>query len=105
MNFRRNHSPTIAAAKAGFSASAAYGFEKDPRLPSQKKEPGTNPLRPLRLLNRNDGFGSMLSKKGLRDGLTKTTCALCIASLTKKRPEATLGTMRLLDLRIEANSR
>ena len=30
---------------------------------------GFNPLRPLRLLNRNDAFGSMLSKKGLRDGL------------------------------------
>ena len=26
-----------AAAKAGFSTSAAYRFEKDPRLPSQKK--------------------------------------------------------------------
>jgi hypothetical protein len=39
MNFRRNHSPTVAAAKAGFSASAAYRFEKPPRLPSQKKEP------------------------------------------------------------------
>ena len=37
MNLRRNHSPAIAGAKAGFSTSAAYRFEKDPRLPTQKK--------------------------------------------------------------------
>ena len=37
MSLRRNHSPAVAAAKAGFSTSAAYRFEKDPRLPTQKK--------------------------------------------------------------------
>ena len=37
MNLRRNHSPAIAGAKAGFSTAAAYRIEKDPRLPSQKK--------------------------------------------------------------------
>ena len=30
MNLRRNHSPAIAGAKAGFSTAAAYRFEKDP---------------------------------------------------------------------------
>ena len=39
MNFRRNHSPAIAGAKAGFSAATAYRFEKAPRLPTQKKAP------------------------------------------------------------------
>ena len=39
MNFRRNHPPVIAGAKAGFSGSTAYRFEKDPRLPTQKKAP------------------------------------------------------------------
>ena len=39
MNLRRTHSPAIAGAKAGFSTSAAYRFEKDPRLPTQKKAP------------------------------------------------------------------
>ena len=39
MNFRRNHSPAIAGAKAGFSTSTAYRIEKDPRLPTQKKVP------------------------------------------------------------------
>jgi len=32
VNFRRNHLPTVAAAMAGFSATAGYRFEKDPRL-------------------------------------------------------------------------
>src|ERR1700730_6590349 len=39
MNFRQNHSPVVAVAKAGFSASTAYRFENDLRLPSQKKAP------------------------------------------------------------------
>jgi hypothetical protein len=39
MSLRRTHSPAIAAAKAGFSTSAAYRYEKDPRLPTQKKAP------------------------------------------------------------------
>ena len=39
MSLRRNHSPAVAGAKAGFSTSAAYRFEKDPRLPTQKKSP------------------------------------------------------------------
>ena len=39
MSLRRTHSPAVAGAKAGFSTSAAYRFEKDPRLPTQKKAP------------------------------------------------------------------
>ena len=37
MNSGRKHPPAIAGAKAGFSTAIAYRFEKDPRLPSQKK--------------------------------------------------------------------
>jgi hypothetical protein len=36
---RQTHSPAVAAAKAGFSTAAAYWFEKDHRLPSQKRQP------------------------------------------------------------------
>jgi hypothetical protein len=39
MSFRQADTPTIAAAKAGFSAATAYRIEQDPRLPSQKKAP------------------------------------------------------------------
>ena len=40
MNSRRKHPPAIAGAKAGFSTATAYHFEKDPRLPSQKRRAG-----------------------------------------------------------------
>jgi hypothetical protein len=39
MKFRQTETLPVAAAKAGFSASTGYRFEKDPRLPSQKKAP------------------------------------------------------------------
>ena len=39
MTFRHPETPTVAAAKAGFSAATAYRIEHDPRLPSQKKAP------------------------------------------------------------------
>jgi hypothetical protein len=39
MTFRQTETPTVAAAKAGFSAATAYRIEHDPRLPSQKKAP------------------------------------------------------------------
>ena len=37
MSFRQTETPTVAAAKAGFSTATAYRIEQDPRLPSQKK--------------------------------------------------------------------
>jgi hypothetical protein len=37
MSFRQTETPTVAAARAGFAASTGYRFERDPRLPSQKK--------------------------------------------------------------------
>lgn len=37
MKFRQTDMPAVAAAKASFSTSTAYRFEKDRRLPSQKK--------------------------------------------------------------------
>src|SRR5689334_10044850 len=39
MSFRKTETPSVAAAKAGFSAATAYRIEQDPRLPSQKKAP------------------------------------------------------------------
>lgn len=37
MKYRQTDNPPAAAAKSSFSSSTAYRFEKDPRLPSQKK--------------------------------------------------------------------
>ena len=36
---RQAETPTVAAAKAGFSAATAYRIEQDRRLPSQKRAP------------------------------------------------------------------
>ena len=54
MNFRQAETPTVAAAKAGFSAATAYRIERDPQLSSQKKtrrglrrEPGLSLCREI----------------------------------------------------------
>ena len=39
MSFRQADTPTIAAAKAGFSTATAYRLEQDLRLPSQRRSP------------------------------------------------------------------
>jgi hypothetical protein len=39
MKFRQTDTPTLAAAKAGFSPASAYRFEHDPQLPSQRQKP------------------------------------------------------------------
>src|SRR5689334_18991740 len=45
MSFRQAETPTVAAAKAGFSAATAYRIEQDRRLPSQKKAPRGDEIR------------------------------------------------------------
>ena len=39
MKNRQTNTPTVAAAKAGFSTSTAYRIERDPRPPPQKVSP------------------------------------------------------------------
>jgi hypothetical protein len=39
MSLRQAETPTVAAAKAGFSAATAYRIEQAPRLPWQKQAP------------------------------------------------------------------
>jgi hypothetical protein len=39
MKFRQTETPLISAAKSGFSTASGYRFEKDQRLPSEKKAP------------------------------------------------------------------
>jgi hypothetical protein len=39
VSFRQPDTPTIAAAKAGFSTATAHRIEQDLRLPSQKSSP------------------------------------------------------------------
>ncbi len=42
MNLRQQHSPQVAAAKAGFSTATAYRIEDDPQLPSTRGKHGGN---------------------------------------------------------------
>ena len=96
MNFRRNHSPTIAAAKAGFSASAAYRFEKDPRLPSQKKEPrGRRRLDPLAGVWESEVVAMLKAAPGLRP-------IAIFEELCRRHPELGAGMRRTLERRIRA---
>jgi transposase InsO family protein len=94
MNMRRNHSPAIAAAKAGFSTAAAYRFEKDPRLPSQKK--------PHRERRRPDPFAGvwdlevvpmLRAAPGLRP-------IAVFQELRRRHPELGAGARRTLERRI-----
>ena len=94
MNMRRNHSPAIAAAKAGFSTAAAYRFEKDPRLPSQKK--------PRRERRRPDPFAGvwdlevvpmLRAAPGLRP-------IAVFQELRRRHPELGAGARRTLERRI-----
>jgi hypothetical protein len=96
MNFRRNHSPTVAAAKAGFSASAAYRFEKPPRLPSQKKEPRERRRPdPLADVWDDEVVAILKAAPGLRP-------IAIFEELIRRHPELGAGVRRTLERRIRA---
>jgi hypothetical protein len=96
MSLRRTHSPAVAGAKAGFSTSAAYRFEKDPRLPSQK--------RPPRERRRADPFTGIWEDEVLP--MLKAAPGLrpiaIFEELCRRHPELGSGTRRTLERRIRA---
>jgi hypothetical protein len=96
MKQRRNHSPAICAAKAGFSTAAAYRFEKDPRLPSQKK-PRRERRRADPLANVWDSEVVPLLKEapGLRP-------IAIFEELCRRHPDLSAGTRRTLERRIRS---
>src|SRR5260370_10641621 len=96
MNLRRNDSPAIAAAKAGFSASAAYRFEKDPRLPTQKQAPREcRRADPFVGVWENDVLPMLKAARGLRP-------VAVFEELCRRHPELGSGTRRTLERRIRA---
>ena len=96
MNFRRNYSPTVAAAKAGFSAAAAYRFEKDPRLPSQKKAPRERRrLDPLAGVWDGEVVPMLIAAPALRS-------IAIFEELLRRHPELGAGMRRTLERRIRA---
>jgi hypothetical protein len=96
MKERQTNAPSIAAAKAGFSPAAAYRFEQDRRLPSQKKRP--------RERRRPDPLGDvweceivpmLKAAPGLRP-------IAIFEELRRRRPEIGQNTRRTLERRIRA---
>ena len=96
MNFRRNHSPVIAGAKAGFSGSTAYRFEKALRLPTQKKASRERRRAdPLASFWESEVLPMLKDAPGLRPvGIFEELC--------RRHPELSVGTRRTLERRIRA---
>src|SRR5918911_2399878 len=96
MKFRRTEKPLVAAAKAGFSASTAYRFEQDPRLPSQKTAPrGRRRPDPLAAVWDSEIVPLLESAAGLRP-------IAIFEEIRRRHPEIGAGVRRTLERRIRA---
>jgi hypothetical protein len=96
MSLRRTHSPGVAGAKAGFGPSAAYRFEKDPRLPSQKKAPRERRRAdPLVDVWEDEVLPMLKAAPGLRP-------VAVFEELCRRHPELGSGTRRTLERRVRA---
>src|SRR5437868_10290387 len=96
MSFRKTETPSVAAAKAGFSAATAYRIEQDPRLPSQKKPPrGRRRRDPLAEVWDSEVVPLLKSAPGLRP-------VAIFDEIRRRHPEIDLGVRRTLERRIRA---
>jgi hypothetical protein len=96
MSFRRTETPSVAAAKAGFSAATAYRIEQDPRLPSQKKAPrGRRRRDPLAEVWDSEVVPLLKSAPGLR-------AVAIFDEIRRRHPEIGAGVRRTLERRIRA---
>ncbi len=96
MKFRQTDTPPVAAAKASFSTSTAYRFEKDPRPPSQKKERrGRRRPDPLGDLFEAEVVPMLKAAPGLRS-------VAIFEEMLRRYPELGAGIRRTLERRIRA---
>src|SRR5690242_19854714 len=96
MSFRKTETPSVAAAKAGFSAATAYRIEQDPRLPSQKKAPrGRRRRDPLAEVWDSEIVPLLKSVPGLRP-------VAIFDEIRRRHPEIGAGVRRTLERRIRA---
>src|SRR6201993_3412214 len=94
MSFRQTETPSVAAAKAGFSAATAYRLEQDPRLPSQKKAPrGRRRPDPLGEVWDSEVVLLLKSTPGLRP-------VAIFDEIRRRHPEIGAGIRRTLERRI-----
>lgn len=96
MKERQNHPPAVAAAKAGFSPAAAYRFEKDRRLPSQKAKPRDRRRPdPLADIWERDILPMLETAPSIRP-------VAIFDELRRRHPEISPGIRRTLERRIRA---
>src|SRR3954465_11442174 len=96
MSFRQTETPTIAAAKAGFSTATAYCIEQDPRLPSQKKAPRHRRRQdPLAAVWDSEVVPLLKSVAGLRP-------VAIFDEVRRRHPEIGAGVRRTLERRIRS---
>jgi hypothetical protein len=94
MSFRHTETPTVAAARAGFAASTGYRFERDFRLPSQKKAPrGRRRPDPLGEVWDSEVVPLLKSTPGLRP-------VAIFDEIRRRHPEIGAGIRRTLERRI-----
>src|ERR1700756_344292 len=96
MSFRKTETPSVAAAKAGFSAATAYRIEQDPRLPSQKKaRRGRRRADPLAEVWDSEVVPLLKDAPGLRP-------IAIFEELCRRHPDLSAGTRRTLERRIRS---
>src|SRR5437773_2125904 len=96
MSFRQAETPTVAAAKAGFSAATAYCIEQDSRLPSQKRSPRVRRRQdPLAAVWDSEVVPLLKSVPGLRP-------VAIFDEIRRRHPEIGAGVRRTLERRIRS---
>jgi hypothetical protein len=96
MKLRQTDTPALSAVKAGFSTSTAYRFEKDPRLPSQKKTPrGSRRPDPLAGVWDGEIIPMLTAAPGLRP-------VAIFEEILRRHPEIGPGIRRTLERRIRS---
>ena len=99
MSFRQAETPTVAAAKAGFSTATAYRIEQDPRRPSQKKAPrGRRRRDPLAAVWDSEVVPLLKSAPGLRP-------VAIFDEIRRGHPEIGVGVRRTLERRAAPGGR
>jgi transposase InsO family protein len=96
MKYRQTDSPPVAAAKASFSSSTAYRFEKDRKLPSQKKGGrGRRRPDPLASVFETEVVPMLRAAPGVR-------AVAILEEMLRRHPELGAGIRRTLERRIRA---
>lgn len=96
MKFRTTDGTAVAAAKASISTATAYRIEKDPRLPSQKREPrGRRRPDPLGDLFESEVVPMLKAAPGLRP-------VAIFEEMMRRHPDLGDGIRRTLERRIRS---